>query len=65
MFAASIVMWIVSTLHLAALIQRLSLGRTELWEAKAAVSLATLQVGATVPFFLLNHYAKCVIVGSL
>ncbi|KAH9481079.1 hypothetical protein JR316_0005598 [Psilocybe cubensis] len=43
MFGASILMWIVSTLHLAALIQRLSLGRTELWEAKAAVSLATLQ----------------------
>ncbi|KDR68136.1 hypothetical protein GALMADRAFT_231531 [Galerina marginata CBS 339.88] len=43
MFGASIVMWILGTLHLGLLIQRLSFGKTTLWEAKGAVSIATLQ----------------------
>lgn len=45
MFCASIAMWVMATVHLGLLIQRLSFGKSTVWEAKAAVSLATLQVG--------------------
>lgn len=47
MFWASIVMWALTTAHLGLLIQRLSFAKTTLWEAKAAVSLVTVQVGTT------------------
>ncbi|KAH9481145.1 hypothetical protein JR316_0005665 [Psilocybe cubensis] len=48
MFFASIIMWAMSTAHLGLLIQRLSYGKSTLWEAKAAVSLATLQLLAVL-----------------
>ncbi|PPQ80286.1 hypothetical protein CVT25_003683 [Psilocybe cyanescens] len=43
MFWASILMWVLATVHLGLLIQRLSLGTTTLWEVKMAVSVVTLQ----------------------